>query len=83
MDRMFAITAELVWWVFAAVVALAFVWRRLRARERPREEDIRDAHLGRIIRRFEEEQLARMEADGLELWRPDPAKLKRISERQD
>ncbi len=75
---------ELVWWASFAALLTALAVRAVRdllasrARNRAREE----SSIAPVIRRFEEEQLARMEADGVPLWKPDPAKLKRISERQ-
>jgi len=83
MQPLFGQIVEILWWaLFAAVVVAVFV-RGLRdllaARRRAREAA---SSLAPLVRRFEEEQLARMEAEGLPIWRPDPAKLKRISERQ-
>jgi len=37
------------------------------------------ASIAPLVRRFEEEQLARMEADGVQLWKPDPDKLRRMT----
>ena len=77
---------EILWWAFFATLLAAFAVRALRdwlagrARKRRAKEE---SSIAPVIRRFEEEQLARMEADGVTLWRPDPAKLKRISERQN
>jgi hypothetical protein len=76
---------ELLWWASFGALLAVFAVRGLRdvlasrARRRRARED---TSIAPVIRRFEEEQLARMEADGVPLWRPDPAKLKRISERQ-
>jgi hypothetical protein len=86
MNETLSAVAEALWWALVAGLATAFVinaarkWLRDRSRSRA---DRLEAGVGPVIRKFEEEQLARMAAEGLPLWRPDPAKLKRISERQD
>jgi hypothetical protein len=74
MQPLFGQIVEILWWALLGAVAVALVARR-RAKESA-------SSLAPLIRRYEEEQLARMEAEGVPLWRPDPAKLKRISERQ-
>ncbi|HEY3694566.1 hypothetical protein [Phenylobacterium sp.] len=79
-------TVEILWWAFFATLLAAFALRSLRdglARRARRRRAKNESSIAPVVRRFEEEQLARMEADGVTLWRPDPAKLKRISERQD
>ena len=76
---------ELVWWAAFAALLAAFAVRAARdfLASRVRKRRAReDSSIAPVIRRFEEEQLARMEADGVPLWKPDPAKLKRIIERQ-
>jgi hypothetical protein len=86
MTLSFGSMVEILWWAFFATLLTAFGVRAARdwlaglARKRRAKED---SSIGPVIRRFEEEQLARMEAEGVTLWRPDPAKLKRISERQN
>ena len=85
MNETLSAIAEALWWAFAAGLATAFLVSALRGplRARRRRRAARsDAGVGPVIRKFEEEQLARMEAEGVPLWRPDPAKLKRITERQ-
>jgi hypothetical protein len=83
MQPLFGQVVEILWWALLGAVAVALVVRSLRdllaARRRAKESA---SSLAPLIRRYEEEQLARMEAEGVPLWRPDPAKLKRISERQ-
>jgi hypothetical protein len=83
MQPLFGQIVEILWWALLGAVAVALVVRSLRdllaARRRAKESA---SSLAPLIRRYEEEQLARMEAEGVPLWRPDPAKLKRISERQ-
>lgn len=59
----------------AAVVGVV-VWRRSRRNARPEPEE---SSVAPLVRRFEEEQLARMEADGVPLWKPDPEKLRRMT----
>jgi hypothetical protein len=85
MEGTFSAIVEGLWWAFVAVLAGVFLVRavrgRLAARRKARSARA-EAGVGPVIRKFEEEQLARMEAEGLPIWRPDPAKLKRISERQ-
>ena len=85
MEGTFSAIVEGLWWAFVATLAAAFVVRAvgawLAARRKARAAQS-EAGVGPVIRKFEEEQLARMEAEGLPIWRPDPAKLKRISERQ-
>jgi hypothetical protein len=76
---------ELVWWASFAALLTALAVRAVRdfLANRARRRRAREgSSIAPVIRRFEEEQLARMEADGVPLWKPDPAKLKRISERQ-
>jgi len=85
MEGTFSAVVEGLWWAFVATLAAAFLITSLRARlaARRRARAARaEAGVGPVIRKFEEEQLARMEAEGLPIWRPDPAKLKRIIERQ-
>lgn len=81
---MIGAVVELVWWLFFASLLIALAYRAVRDRW-PARRRRRDAAGGvrRVIHKYEEEQLARMEAEGLPIWRPDPAKLKRISERQN
>lgn len=84
MQPIFGQIVEILWWALLGAVAVALVVRALRdlvmARRRAKEAA---SSLAPLIRRYEEEQLARMEAEGVPLWRPDPAKLKRITERQN
>jgi len=83
MQPLFGHIVEILWWALLAAVATALVVRAFRdvlaARRRAREAS---SSLAPLVRRYEEEQLARMEAEGIPLWKPDPAKLKRITERQ-
>lgn len=84
MQGMIGAVVELLWWLLFAGLLIALAYRSVRDRWPARRRG-RDAAggVGRLVRKYEEEQLARMKAEGLPIWRPDPAKLKRISERQD
>ena len=84
MQAMFGAVVEILWWGLFTVIVCALAVRRVAQRWPQREAgvDSREVQVAGVIRDFEEEQLARMQAEGVYLWRPDPAKLKRISERQ-
>jgi hypothetical protein len=59
----------------AAAVGVVLLVLRARRGRRVRPE----TSIAPLVRRFEEEQLARMEADGVKLWKPDPDKLRRMT----
>lgn len=66
------------WWGFwlslLAYVIVTSLWER-----RPWRRDYQDmlnAHMAQLASKFEREQLAKMEGEGAELWKPDPDQLK-------
>ncbi len=82
---MFGALVEILWWGLFAVIVCGLAARGVSQRWPRREAgaESRETQVARVIRDFEEAQLSRMQAEGVDLWRPDPAKLKRISERQE
>ncbi|MDP3174968.1 MAG: hypothetical protein Q8M88_11105 [Phenylobacterium sp.] len=70
--------------VIAAALGLAALAVLLQRRRAGRARGVSDDNvIAPLVRRFEEEQLARMEADGFPMWRPDPEKLKRMTTVRD
>jgi hypothetical protein len=77
--------AETLWWGFwigAPLVLLALAaWRRRPWRKKPGTLADRMAVVyGRVRRRMERDELAAMEAEGAELWHPDRARVRNLSD---
>lgn len=77
---------EMAWWAGCAVLLLtgfgAWLWARRPWRSPASYQDALNAHVSALSRRFEDEQLAEMEAEGHPIWRPGDDRVADFSERQ-
>ena len=75
------LNSPLALWILLGLLAGAAVVgavARRRSRRNARLES-EESSVAPLVRRFEEEQLARMQAEGVPLWKPDPEKLRRMT----